>query len=73
MEDSVDECIVLYQKRLNKLAASGEPFDLQFWMQSYAFDVISQITVRSPAAGTSPGTFLRPELTYTSYPRGSAC
>ncbi|KAH7161032.1 cytochrome P450, partial [Dactylonectria macrodidyma] len=45
MEDSVDECIGLYQERLDELAASGKPFDLQFWMQSYAFDVISQITV----------------------------
>ncbi|POR32389.1 hypothetical protein TPAR_07402 [Tolypocladium paradoxum] len=45
MEDSVDECIGLYEKRLNELAASGEPFDLQFWIQSYAFDVISQLTL----------------------------
>ncbi|KAH7000795.1 cytochrome P450, partial [Ilyonectria destructans] len=45
MEDSVDECIGLYEERLNELAAAGEPFDLQFWMQAYAFDVISQITL----------------------------
>lgn len=63
MEDSVDECIGLYEERLNELAAAGEPFDLQFWMQAYAFDVISQITVRSPAASTFPHTFLRLELT----------
>lgn len=54
MESSVDECIGLYEKRLDELAASGKPFDLQFWMQSYAFDVISQITVRS----TMPRTIL---------------
>lgn len=59
MEFSVDECIELYEKRLDELAMSGEPFDLQFWMQSYAFDVISQITVRSIMLLTGLVAFLQ--------------
>ncbi|WAO90086.1 Hypothetical protein NCS54_00749700 [Fusarium falciforme] len=45
MEGDVDECIDMLVTRLNQLAASRQPFDLQFWMQSCAFDVIGQITL----------------------------
>lgn len=46
MEPGVDECIDIFLERLNELASEGKIFDLQFWMQCYAFDVIGQITVR---------------------------
>lgn len=45
MEGDVDECIDMLVTRLDQLAESRQAFDLQFWMQSYAFDVIGQITV----------------------------
>jgi cytochrome P450 len=45
MEGDVDECIDMLVMRLDQLAKSRQAFDLQFWMQSYAFDVIGQITV----------------------------
>lgn len=45
MEPSVDECIDLLVTRMTELSKSQTAFDLQFWMQCYAFDVIGQITV----------------------------
>lgn len=45
MEPSVDECIDLFVTRMTELSKSQKSFDLQFWMQCYAFDVIGQITV----------------------------
>ncbi|KAI8669749.1 hypothetical protein NCS57_00791000 [Fusarium keratoplasticum] len=45
MEGDVDECIDMLVTRLDQLAKSRQAFDLQFWMQSYAFDVIGQITL----------------------------
>ncbi|KAJ3537894.1 hypothetical protein NM208_g6135 [Fusarium decemcellulare] len=39
MESSVDECIDIFLDRMSELSQSGQPFDLQFWMQCYAFDV----------------------------------
>ncbi|KAJ3463618.1 hypothetical protein MRS44_008404 [Fusarium solani] len=45
MEGDVDECIDMLVMRLDQLAKSRQAFDLQFWMQSYAFDVIGQITL----------------------------
>ncbi|CAK7223636.1 hypothetical protein SBRCBS47491_005275 [Sporothrix bragantina] len=47
MEANVDECIDLFVVRIEELAKSQKTFDLQFWMQCYAFDVIGQITVGS--------------------------
>lgn len=48
MESSVDECIEIFVRRMTELANADKPFDLQFWMQCYAFDVIGQITVSQP-------------------------
>lgn len=45
MEPEVEDCIKLYTQKLEHLAQSGAEMNLQFWMQYYAFDVISQITV----------------------------
>lgn len=44
-EPHVDNCISLLLKQFDAFAASGEVFDLQLWMQCYAFDVIGEITV----------------------------
>jgi hypothetical protein len=44
MESAVDECVDLLVDRMSELSRSGKSFDLQFWMQCYAFDVIGQIT-----------------------------
>ncbi|KAK2734140.1 hypothetical protein CKAH01_08184 [Colletotrichum kahawae] len=43
-EPYVDSCVALLLKRFDEFAASGETFDLQHWMQCYAFDVIGEIT-----------------------------
>lgn len=45
MDDVINDCIDVFVDRISELAEKGEPFDLQFWMQCYAFDVICQITV----------------------------
>ncbi|KXH44933.1 hypothetical protein CNYM01_07071 [Colletotrichum nymphaeae SA-01] len=46
-EPYVDSCVALLLKRFDEFAESGEAFDLQQWMQCYAFDVIGEITVSS--------------------------
>ncbi|KAK1497076.1 hypothetical protein CTAM01_08088 [Colletotrichum tamarilloi] len=43
-EPYVDSCVALLLKRFDEFAESGETFDLQQWMQCYAFDVIGEIT-----------------------------
>ncbi|KAL3299904.1 cytochrome P450 oxidoreductase, partial [Colletotrichum asianum] len=48
MEPEVEDCIRQFVSRLTHLSKSGRILDLQFWMQCYAFDVISQITVGFP-------------------------
>ncbi|KAJ5377210.1 uncharacterized protein N7496_004619 [Penicillium cataractarum] len=45
MESCVTECTALLMERLTRFCVSGEPFNLQRWMQYYAFDVIGLITV----------------------------
>ncbi|KXH66192.1 hypothetical protein CSAL01_07634 [Colletotrichum salicis] len=45
MESDVEDCLRVYVKRLEDLSKTQNPIDLQFWMQCYAFDVISQITL----------------------------
>ncbi|KAF5573632.1 cytochrome P450 monooxygenase oxidoreductase, partial [Fusarium pseudocircinatum] len=45
MEPEVEDCIKAYKQKLESLAHSRMNMDLQFWMQCYAFDVISQITL----------------------------
>lgn len=44
-EPYVDGCVSLLLERFDQFASSGEVFDLQLWMQCYAFDVIGEITV----------------------------
>jgi cytochrome P450 len=44
-EPHVDSCIDLLLQRLDGFAESGEAFDLQVYLRSYAFDVIGAITV----------------------------
>ncbi|KAJ4250192.1 hypothetical protein NW762_012007 [Fusarium torreyae] len=45
MEPEVEDCIRVFKQQLEDMASSGTIMDLQFWMQCYAFDVISQITL----------------------------
>ncbi|KAL2837823.1 cytochrome P450 [Aspergillus pseudodeflectus] len=45
MESCVVDCTALLEQQLSKLASLGQSFDLQQWMQFYAFDVIGLITV----------------------------
>lgn len=44
-EPFVDTCIRILVDRFDRFANSGEMFDLQHWMQCYAFDVIGELTV----------------------------
>ncbi|KAJ5986621.1 hypothetical protein N7451_010986 [Penicillium sp. IBT 35674x] len=46
MEAYVSECTSVLFQRLSELAASAQTFDLQHWMQYYAFDVIGFITLQ---------------------------
>ncbi|KAJ4310724.1 hypothetical protein N0V94_008298, partial [Neodidymelliopsis sp. IMI 364377] len=43
-EPYVNSCISIFLRKLDAIAASGEAFDLQPWMQCYAFDVIGEIS-----------------------------
>ncbi|EQB54556.1 cytochrome P450 [Colletotrichum gloeosporioides Cg-14] len=43
-EPYVDSCVALLLKRFDEFSESGKTFDLQQWMQCYAFDVIGEIT-----------------------------
>lgn len=45
MEPCVHECTLLLKARLTEFAASRTVFNLQYWLQCYAFDVIGLITV----------------------------
>ena len=45
-EPYVDNCIAVILEKFDQFAASGESFDVQRWMQCYAFDVIGELTVR---------------------------
>lgn len=45
MEPDVEDCLRVFVKQLEDLSQTPNPIDLQFWMQCYAFDVVSQITV----------------------------
>jgi hypothetical protein len=45
MEPCVAECTAALIDRLTEFAESGQSFNLQHWMQFYAFDVIGLITV----------------------------
>ncbi|KAG7038932.1 cytochrome P450 oxidoreductase [Colletotrichum scovillei] len=45
MESDVEDCLKVFVKRLGDLGQTQDPIDLQFWMQCYAFDVVSQITL----------------------------
>lgn len=47
LESCVEECISLLIDRFKEIAREEREFDLQFWMQCYAFDVIGYITVSS--------------------------
>lgn len=43
-EAFVDRCADLFCARLMEFAARGETFNLGYWFQCYAFDVIGDIT-----------------------------
>ncbi|KAI3550425.1 hypothetical protein CABS03_05602 [Colletotrichum abscissum] len=45
MEPDVEDCLRVFVKQLGDLSQTQNPIDLQFWMQCYAFDVVSQITL----------------------------
>ncbi|KXH29863.1 hypothetical protein CNYM01_02914 [Colletotrichum nymphaeae SA-01] len=45
MESDVEDCLRVFVKQLGDLSQTQKPIDLQFWMQCYAFDVVSQITL----------------------------
>ncbi|KAK0380264.1 hypothetical protein CLIM01_02407 [Colletotrichum limetticola] len=45
MESDVEDCLRVFVKQLGNLSQTQNPIDLQFWMQCYAFDVVSQITL----------------------------
>jgi cytochrome P450 len=44
-EPYTDSCVDLLLQRLDEFAANGRTFDLQKYLQCYAFDVIGAITV----------------------------
>lgn len=43
-EEFVDYCADLFTRRLEEFAATKERFNLGYWFQCYAFDVIGCIT-----------------------------
>ncbi|CAG7959279.1 unnamed protein product [Penicillium salamii] len=43
-EPFVDHCADLFSERLNDFAENGKTFDIGYWFQCYAFDVIGNIT-----------------------------
>ncbi|KAK7730651.1 hypothetical protein SLS57_001481 [Botryosphaeria dothidea] len=45
MEQSVDVCVEFLKDRFTEMARFGETFDLQWWMQCFAFDTIGEISV----------------------------
>jgi cytochrome P450 len=45
MEPCVRECTAIFKDRLTEFAKSRAVFNLQYWLQCYAFDVIGLITV----------------------------
>lgn len=44
-EPSVEECVTALVKQFDALCTSRLTFDLQVWLQCYAFDAIGQMTV----------------------------
>lgn len=51
-EEYVDECLVLFQKRLHEFATQGTVIDMGLWVQFFAFDVVSSLTVGPPHASS---------------------
>jgi hypothetical protein len=45
-EPYVDHCIVLFMNHLTDFASTNSVINLAHWLQCYAFDVVSMITVR---------------------------
>ncbi|PYH41760.1 cytochrome P450 [Aspergillus saccharolyticus JOP 1030-1] len=43
-EEFADQCAEIVCERLTEFAQSGQTFDLHYWLQCYAFDVIGDIT-----------------------------
>ncbi|KAJ5523622.1 hypothetical protein N7513_013166 [Penicillium frequentans] len=56
MEAYVSECTSVLFQRLSELAASAQTFDLQHWMQYYAFDAIGSITLQKRFGFLDVGT-----------------
>ena len=46
MEGLVDQCLILFDKSMDKL--QGQPLDLGLWVEMYAFDVIGNLTFLKP-------------------------
>ncbi|KAH9215294.1 cytochrome P450 [Leptodontidium sp. 2 PMI_412] len=44
MEQYVDNCSILFRKRLSEFSESGVAIDMARWFQFYAFDVIGELT-----------------------------
>ena len=59
-EPYVDNCVKLLLEVFDGFAKRGEVFDLQTWMQCYAFDVVGEITVGFAVAASFP--LLSPSL-----------
>lgn len=55
MEDFVNECVKVFETRMNEFAESGQALDMAHWLQCYAFDVIGEITVRNHRDSDSEG------------------
>jgi hypothetical protein len=45
MEPCAEECTAILTQRFKEFAQSETVFNLQYWLQCYAFDVIGLITV----------------------------
>ncbi|KAB2575281.1 Pisatin demethylase [Lasiodiplodia theobromae] len=45
MEQAVDHCVDFLVDRLKEFSRSGATFDLQWWLQCFAFDTIGEISV----------------------------
>lgn len=43
-EPFVNQCLDVFFERMNEFSQTKDVFNLGYWLQCYAFDVISQIT-----------------------------
>ncbi|KAJ6198573.1 LOW QUALITY PROTEIN: cytochrome P450 [Bipolaris maydis] len=62
LEQFVDECTSILEKRLNEFASSGTSIDISHWLQCYAFDVLGKMTSKNLSGLLHAGRFAKTQL-----------